>query len=232
MIQMIQKDIRSHADPEKALGIKRYFKTGPGDYGAGDIFIGLTAPQCRKLAKKYQDFPLREIERLLKSEIHEERLIALVILRHRFEKGDESDHEKIFKIYIKNKKHINNWDLVDTSAPNIVGAYLYNRKRDLLFELSRSKSLWDRRIAVLATFYFIGQGETRDSLRMAVILMQDPHDLIHKAVGWMLRELGKRVSERELKSFLDKYATQMPRTMLRYSLERLSKKDRQKYMAR
>lgn len=230
MAQTIHKDIRSFADPEKALQAMRYFKTAPGDYGAGDVFIGLTVPQSRKLAKKYQDISLRDVEMLLTSEIHEERLIALLILVKRFSQSDEKEQTKIFKFFLKNRKYVNNWDLVDSSAPTILGGYLFKRDRSVLQNLVRSKNLWDRRMAVLATFAFILNGEGKETLRLARILLKDDHDLIHKAVGWMLREVGKKVSEKDLKIFLDKYATQMPRTMLRYSLERLSVKDRQRYM--
>lgn len=230
MAQKIKKDIRSFSDSERARKALRYFKTAPGDYGAGDVFIGLTTPQARQFAKKYQDIALRDVESLLKSEIHEERMIALMILVKRFSAGNEKEQARLYRFFMKNRKYVNNWDLVDSSAPYIVGAFLLERDRSVLMQLARSKSLWDRRIAVVATAAFIKQGESKETFRLARILMKDEHDLIHKAVGWMLREVGKKVSERELKSFLDKYAKVMPRTTLRYSLERLSAKDRQKYM--
>lgn len=230
MLKEIQKDIRKLASPTRAKNLQRFFKTGPGDYGAGDVFIGLSVPQARAFAKKYFSEPLKDIEVLLKSKIHEERLIALIILANRFGKGDEKEQAKIYKLYLKNTKYVNNWDLVDTSAEYIVGAYLYTRDRKPLQKLAKSESLWDRRIAMLSTFYFIKKGESKDVLRIAKILMKDEHDLIHKASGWMLREMGKRVNENELRGFLDKYATKMPRTMLRYSLEKFSSKDRLHYM--
>lgn len=227
----IQKDIRKCANSKRAQQSLRFFKTSKGDYGAGDVFIGLSTPQARKIAKKYQDISLVDVEVLLASKIHEERMIALFILVKRFSAGDEKEQCRIFKFYLKHRKFVNNWDLVDSSAPTIVGGFLVDRDRSVLMRLVQSKSLWDRRIAILATLAFIREGESKDTIRLARILLTDDHDLIHKAVGWMLREVGKQVDERELKAFLDRYAYRMPRTMLRYSLERLSVKDRQKYMA-
>lgn len=232
MLQKIKLEIQNYGSPAKAQKALRFFKTQPGQYGHGDIFIGLTADECRRIAKKYQDLPIKIVESLLQSEIHEERAIALAILCAQFAKGGLQTQEKIVKVYLKQKKHINNWDLIDGSAPKILGAYLFGKDLSILQSLATSKSLWDRRIAILATFYFIQQGDGKETLRLAKVLLRDPEDLMHKAVGWMLREVGKRVSETQLKIFLDKHATQMPRTMLRYSLERLSAKDRQKYMAR
>ncbi|WP_374079778.1 DNA alkylation repair protein [Bdellovibrio bacteriovorus] len=230
MLKEIQKDIRKLANSTRSKNLQRFFKTGPGEYGADDVFIGLSVPQSRAFAKKYFSEPLKDIEALLKSKIHEERLIALIILANRFGKADEKEQTKIYKIYLKNTKYVNNWDLVDTSAEYIVGAYLYERDRTVLQKLAKSESLWERRIAMLSTFHFIKKGESKDTLRIAKILLNDEHDLIHKASGWMLREMGKRVSEKELRRFLDKYASKMPRTMLRYSLEKLSTKDRQYYL--
>nr|WP_295906108.1 DNA alkylation repair protein [uncultured Bdellovibrio sp.] len=230
MVKEIQKDIRKSADATRAKNLKRFFKTGPGEYGEGDVFIGLTVPQSRAFAKKYFATPLKDLEALLKSEIHEERLIALIILSNRFLKGDEREKFQIYKLYLKNTKYINNWDLVDTSAEYIVGGYLYDKDRKVLQKLAKSKSLWERRIAMLSTFHFIKKGECKETLRIAKILLKDEHDLIHKASGWMLRELGKRVSEKELRGFLEKYASKMPRTMLRYSIEKFSSKDRRYYL--
>ncbi|MEK2645152.1 DNA alkylation repair protein [Bdellovibrio sp. BCCA] len=230
MIREIQKDIRKSADATRAKNLKRFFKTDPGEYGEGDVFIGLTVPQSRAFAKKYFETPLKDLEVLLKSEIHEERLIALIILSNRFAKSDEREKFQIYKLYLKNTKYINNWDLVDTSAEYIVGGYLYDKDRKVLQQLAKSKSLWERRIAMLSTFHFIKKGEYQDTLRIARILLKDEHDLIHKASGWMLREMGKRVSEKELRGFLEKYASKMPRTMLRYAIEKFSPKDRRYYL--
>lgn len=231
MLAKIQKDIRSHKDESRRKSLQRFFKTGPGEYAEGDIFIGLTVPQSRTLAKKYAEIPLQSIEGLLKSKIHEERLIALLILTKRFADADEKEQTRIYKLYLKSTKYINNWDLVDTSAEYIVGPYILNRDRKVLDKLAQSKLIWDRRIAMLSTFHFIKQKESKETLRLAKILLQDEQDLIHKAVGWMLREVGKRVSEKDLLKFLDEHAVKMPRTMLRYSIERLSLKDRKRYMA-
>lgn len=230
-INQVQKDIRSKKSrPERIAALKEFFKTGPGGYGEGDAFIGLTVPQSRLFAKKYFALSLPDVQALLKSKIHEERLIALLILVARFKKGDASEQKKIFDLYIKNTRFINNWDLVDTSAEHIVGAFLFNKSRKLLSVLVKSEDLWQRRIGMMATFYFIKKGEAKDALRLAKALMHDEHDLIHKASGWMLREVGKRISEKDLRGFLDKHADKMPRTMLRYAIERLSPADRRYYL--
>lgn len=230
MLEDLRKDVKKASNPEKARQFQRFFKTGKGEYAFGDVFVGLTVPQSRALAKKYLALSLKEAEALLKSKIHEERLIALLILSTRFIKGDESERAKIHKLYLKNTKFVNNWDLVDTSAEYIVGMYCYEHGSTPLTKLARSKSLWERRIAMIATFFFIKQGESKETLKIAKLLLKDDHDLIHKAAGWMLREMGKRVSEKDLRKFLDQYASQMPRTMLRYALEKLPPQDRQYYM--
>jgi len=226
----VKKELKALANPEKAAILKRFFKTGPGQYGEGDKFIGVVVPAQRQVAKKYSQLPLAEAEKLLHSRIHEERLTALLILDGLFKRGDSQTQEKIYKIYLKNTRYINNWDLVDLSAPNIVGARLYKRDRKILYRLAKSKSLWERRIAILATFYFIRQSDCADTLKIAKLLLTDQHDLMHKAAGWMLREVGKRCSEKELKKFLDQYGAEMPRTMLRYAIERLPEKERQRYL--
>ena len=181
-------------------------------------------------AKKYFALDLKDVQALLKSKIHEERLIALLILVARFKNADTAEQKQIFDIYIKNMKFINNWDLVDTSAEYIVGGYLFDKNRKLLSELIKSEDLWERRIGMMATFHFIKKGESKDALRLAKALIHDEHDLIHKASGWMLREVGKRVSEKDLRGFLDKHADKMPRTMLRYAIERLAPADRRYYL--
>ncbi|WP_413570294.1 DNA alkylation repair protein [Bdellovibrio sp. HCB117] len=227
----IQKDILKKRKPARAKTLQRFFKTGPGDYAEGDIFLGLTVPESRLIAKKYKDLPLKEVSLLVKSPHHEERLIGLLILVSQFPKSSEVEQEKIYKFYLKHTKYINNWDLVDSSAEYIVGAFLYNRDRKILQKLAKSKSLWERRIAMLSTFHFIKKKEVKDVFKIAKILMNDSHDLIHKASGWMLREAGKRVSEKDLRHFLDLHAAKMPRTMLRYAIERLPKEDRLYYLS-
>lgn len=220
-------EIATLADPVRAVGAQRYFKTGPGEYGEGDIFIGLTVPQSRNIAKKYHALPLAEIQKLLRSPIHEHRLVALLVLVYKYEHTEEQ--EKIVTFYLKQRKHINNWDLVDTSASCILGNWLIDKDTSILHTLAHAKNLWDRRIAIVATAAFIRNSQYGDTLALAEILMDDTHDLIHKAVGWMLREVGKK-SEKTLTAFLDMHASHMPRTMLRYAIERFPEKKRQKYL--
>ncbi len=217
----------THADPVRAAGAQRYFKTGPGEYGEGDIFIGLTVPQSRSIAKKYLALPLSEVQKLLASPIHEHRFIALEILIFKYERTDEQ--EKIVNFYLKNKKHINNWDLVDTSASYILGNWLIDKDTTILYTLAHAKNLWERRIAIVATAAFIRNGQFADTLALAEILVRDTEDLMHKAVGWMLREVGKK-SEKTLTAFLDTHVSHMPRTMLRYAIERFPEKKRKKYL--
>jgi len=230
----VQKDLRRLADKKQAANLQGFFKTGDGEYGAGDIFLGLKVPQVRLLVKKYNILPLVEVEKLLQSEIHEERQCALFILNHQFAMADLSLREKIFKLYLKNAKRVNNWDLVDGSAPYIVGAFLFECSKkevcETLTRLVKSKNLWERRIAVLATFWFIKNKKFDEALFVAESLLNDEHDLIHKAVGWMLREVGKRSLKVET-DFLDKYFKKMPRTMLRYAIEKFSGEERNGYLA-
>ena len=231
MLDNIRRDMRRLADPDKAALLQRYFKTGPGEYGAGDVFIGLMVPQTRQLAKKYAGLPLSAARRLLRSPIHEERLLALLILVRRFERGRDDDRARLFEFYLRQTGRINNWDLVDLSAPKIVGAWLLDRPKAPLRRLARSANLWERRIAVLATFAEIAAGRADTALDLAERLLADPHDLMHKAVGWMLREVGQRCSRRELESFLDAHAAVMPRTMLRYAIEKLPAAERGHYLS-
>lgn len=226
----MRADLKKRANAKKAKLLARFFKTGVGQYGEGDIFSGVMVPQTRQVAKSYANISLREAKELLHSKIHEERLCALLILIEKFKKSDETAREKIYKLYLKNTAHINNWDLVDLSAHRIVGGYLAEKPKDILYKLAKSKSLWERRIAVIATFNFINRGEYADSLRLAEILLHDEHDLIQKAVGWMLREVGKRCSEKILEDFLYTRYKQMPRIMLRYAIERLPEARRKAYL--
>jgi 3-methyladenine DNA glycosylase AlkD len=229
----IRKELQSMADPDKAAILQRFFKIGPGQYGEGDIFIGIMVPQSRQVAKKFRQLPLGEVKTLLYSRIHEERLVALLILALRYSGTSSSREEKeeIVKFYLDNIQQVNNWDLVDLSAPNILGAHLLvdNRdRRSLLYRLAGSKNVWERRIAILSTLHFIRNGDFSDTLKIAEMLLQDRHDLIQKAAGWMLREVGKRDAAAE-EAFLEKHCSVMPRMMLRYAIERLPESRRRRY---
>jgi 3-methyladenine DNA glycosylase AlkD len=269
----LKKDLRKLADPQKAKILQRFFKTGKGEYGEGDIFLGVVVPKLRKIARIYFTLDLKDVKQLVESKIHEERMIAMFILVEKYEK---TNHKKIvFHFYITNMQNINNWDLVDLSAPKIVGRHLFNsasqshvsdvahqyflmkklvsdslnksqrqsgkkltfnpsesgllRPLDILSLLVRSENLWERRIGIMATFWFIKNNQFEESLELSKILLNDKHDLIHKAVGWMLREVGKRDLKTEVK-FLDKYSKKMPRTMLRYAIEKFPEKQRLIYL--
>lgn len=225
----ISNRLKKMGNKEDARFLQGFFKTGPGQYGEGDIFLGIRVPAVRKLAKEYKNLPLEETLLLLQSPYHEVRLFALISLVNAFTKADEPTQKKIYDLYLANTRYINNWDLVDISAPNIVGAYLFTRNRKPLHQLAKSKSLWERRISVLATFYFIKNKQFDDSIKIAEILLKDREDLIHKAVGWMLREVGKRDSGNAEK-FLRKNCRVMPRTMLRYAIERFTPVKRKMFL--
>lgn len=227
----LKKTIRAAADSKKALVMKGFFKTGKGHYGEGDIFLGLTVPISRRIARNYADLPAGDIKKLLASTIHEDRLIALLIMVDRFTNGIERVRKEMYDLYLASTKYINNWDLVDLSAAKIVGPYIENRPRQVLRTLARSKDLWQRRIAIVATYYFIKQDDFFDTFAIAKQLLSDRHDLIHKAVGWMLREVGKR-SLSTLRQFLDDYKNKLPRTTLRYAIERFPEAERKKYLVR
>lgn len=228
-ISELKKDLREYASANDAKFLQGFFKTGKGQYGEGDIFIGVRVPNSRKVAKKYRDLAPSDVEKLLRSRIHEERLVALLILVERMNKVNEQ--QKIVELYLKNINNINNWDLVDLSASKIIGRYLSDKSRNVLYELAKSASLWEKRIAIIATCYFIRNNDFTDTLNIAEILIDDKHDLIHKAVGWMLREVGKRSLSAEEK-FLKKHCRTMPRTMLRYAIEKFDKKKKDFYMGR
>jgi 3-methyladenine DNA glycosylase AlkD len=221
ILKKLREDLNLYANPRKAEGLKRFFKTGEGQYGEGDIFLGIQVPDSRKIVRKYASISLEDILILLSSKIHEERLIALLILVEKAKRFDEAGKETLYKKYLENTQYINNWDLVDLSADKIVGSYLFNKPKDILYSLALSENLWERRIAILSTFDFIKKGHYKETLIIAKILLNDRHDLIHKAVGWMLREVGKRCSQEVLEEFLMINYKQMPRTMLRYAIERL-----------
>jgi len=225
----LKKELKKISNPKQAEILQRFFKTGKGEYGEGDVFLGIKVPLQRKIAKKYPNLTLKEINELLSSRMHEERLTSLFILIRKYEKGDAKLKKEIFNFYLKNTNKINNWDLVDLSAPKIIGNYLLDKPKDSLYKLAKSKSLWEKRIAVLSTFEFIRNNQFKDTLSISEILLKDKHDLIHKAVGWMLREIGKRNHEVE-ESFLKKYYKQMPRTMLRYAIEKFDEKKRRFYL--
>ena len=266
-MSIIIDELKSQANPTQAKNSKRFFKTGKGEYGEGDGFLGLKVPQIRSVVKKYwKETSLEEAEELLHNKYHEVRLCVLLILVKQFQNASKlpkshprtdvslsnidiedpinpgfrvkpgmtkvDDRKQIFDTYTANAIYINNWDLVDLSAPHIVGAYLEDKPKDLLYEFAKSNNLWQKRIAILATFYYIYNGEHKETIKIAKILLHDKHDLIHKAVGWMLREVGKRCNEKILTDFLDENYQTMPRTMLRYAIERLPIEQRLKYLSK
>jgi len=230
MLMRLLETINANANHDKAKLLSRFFKTGKGEYGEGDMFIGLIVPIQRKIAKQFSNLALNDVVTLLHNPNHECRLIALFILTDQFKEGSEQQKKAIFDIYMKNATFVNNWDLVDLSAPNITGAYLLNKDITTLYSFAKSSSLWKRRIAILALFTDIKYGRFDRALSIAEILVNDPHDLIHKAVGWMLREMGKRGGLKEAELFLKKHAATMPRTMLRYAIERFPEEKRQYYL--
>lgn len=225
----LQKRLKALGDPRVAESSRRFFKTGPGEYGEGDRFRGIRVPVLRGLSKEYQSITLPEAGRLLASPFHEDRLLALLILVRLFSRGDEALREAIYRLYLKHTRFINNWDLVDSSAEHVVGAYLRDRPRAPLRRLAKSGDLWERRIAVMATFHFVKRGEFGETLAVARTLLSDPEDLIHKAVGWMLREVGKRDTAAE-EEFLKEHYRRMPRVMLRYAIERFPEGERRRYL--
>jgi 3-methyladenine DNA glycosylase AlkD len=229
MLTQIKKDLAQLRDPDRAKNLSWFFKTAKGQYGEGDIFLGILVPEQRKVAKKHIDLSLNDLQELLNSKIHEYRFTALLILISKYRKAGELVKEEIFHLILKNTENINNWDLVDLSAPRIIGDFLLNRERSILYKLAKSKSLWERRISILSTFTFIGNNDFEDALNISELLLHDEHDLIHKAVGWALREIGKRDQNLE-ERFLNKHYFRMPRTMLRYAIEKFDEEKRQKYL--
>ncbi|MBU6214512.1 DNA alkylation repair protein [Patescibacteria group bacterium] len=227
LLASLTREVKSLSDPERARRSSRYFKTKKGDYGHGDVFIGLTMPVIRVLAKKYRALSVAELTTLVRSRVHEERMLALIIMTLRY----PHDPDAIYTLYLTSRRYINNWDLVDVSASKIVGDYLSTRPRAVLYQFAKSKNLWERRIAIVATAAFIAHGDYADTLTIAAILIRDPHDLIHKAAGWMLREVGKRDQGVE-EAFLAKHARTMPRTMLRSAIERLPERKQRQYLSR
>jgi len=228
-LQSLRLSLKDVADPQRAKHSLRFFKTGAGEYGAGDRFLGITVPALRALARQYRDLPLRDVDSLLRSPWHEERLMALLLWVDRYRRGDVKQRQRIHHKYLRSTRYINNWDLVDVSAGHIVGAFLADKDKRVLFRLARSANIWERRIAVLATSHFIRDGRFTETLKIATLLLHDEHDLIHKAVGWMLREVGKRDRPR-MERFLIRHQANIPRTMLRYAIEHLPAERRQCYL--
>jgi len=239
-IQSITKELKNFGSLERAKHSLRFFKTGPGQYGAGDIFYGASVPEMRIVSRKYKDTDLDDVQGLLKNKYHECRLVALMILVEKYARAErlknDSEMKKYYEMYLNNTRYINNWDLVDLSAHKIVGAYLYNkdehgknRDRSILYKLAKSSDLWEKRISIISTYYFIYRNDFNDTLKISEMLLTDKHDLIHKAVGWMLREVGKRDQNVE-EEFLKKHYQTMPRTMLRYAIEKFDEKKKKFYM--
>jgi 3-methyladenine DNA glycosylase AlkD len=225
----IEQAVKRGGSKARAQVSARFFKTGPGEYGAGDTFSGLTVPACRVIAKQHRELKLSEIKKLLRSPIHETRLIGFLILVEQFKLGGKQEHEKIFKFYLANLKRTNNWDLVDLSSPKIAGNYLIDKPKDILFKLAKSKNLWERRVAIVSTYAFIRAGHLTTTFKLAELLKSDHHDLMHKAIGWMLREVGKKDGQK-LEKFLREHLASLPRTTLRYAIERFPETKRQKYL--
>lgn len=225
----IISELKELATEEKRIILQRFFKTAKGEYGEGDVFLGVVVPHTRIVAHRHYDIEEEEIKTLLHSEFHEARLCALLIMVRKCLKGDESTKQNMFELYLENTKRINNWDLVDLSAPAVIGNFLIDKPRDILYRLAESDLLWDNRISIVSTLAFIRKNDLEDTYRLAVKMMSHPHDLIHKASGWMLREAGKR-DPRRLYTFIEQHRKAMPRTMLRYAIEKFSKEERTKLM--
>jgi len=228
-IKELRQELHAAAKPGKKEVLQKFFKTGPGEYAEGDVFLGVMVPDTRRIARKFIGISEKDVSILLKSRIHEERLAALLILVERFGKASHEERQKIINLYLMNVRHVNNWDLVDLTAPKLLGEFLLDKDRGVLDSLAHSRNIWERRIAMVATYAFIRKGEYADTLRLAATLLEDKHDLIHKAMGWMLREVGKK-DQKMLERFLNKYAAQMPRTALRYAIERFPDEKRKMWL--
>ncbi|MBF0618690.1 MAG: DNA alkylation repair protein [Candidatus Omnitrophica bacterium] len=226
----LRRELKSLASPDKAKVLSGFFKTGKGQYSDGDIFLGITVPAQRLVAKAFKDISLKDLGTLIQSPYHEERFVTLLILIEQFKEAASAERDAIYTFYLENTAFINNWDLVDFSAYNIVGAYLDGKSFPILKKLAHSTNIWERRIAIVSTFHDIRARRSKPTFKIAEILLHDKHDLIHKATGWMLREVGKRVSMPQLETFLKRWYTSMPRTMLRYAIERLPKSRRKAYL--
>lgn len=228
----LKQALAEQASDEVAASSKWFFKTGPGQYGEGDVFIGVRVPVIRKVCKEFKDLPLNEIAKLLDSEVHEHRLAAVILLASQYTRADEQKGRAIYELYLEKlySGRVNNWDIIDSSAEYVVGKHLENTNRKLLYELAKSNDIWQRRVAIMSTFSYIKKGDASSTIELAKVLLHDNHDLIQKATGWMLRETGKRVDENLQTDFLNKHAHEMPRTMLRYAIENLTPQTRQYYM--
>lgn len=222
-------ELESYSDPGKAEHSKRFFKSGPGEYGEGDKFLGITVPNQRKVARKFRKMNLDEVRKLLQNEYHEARLTAVMLLVYKIEKSDEHVFEDVVRFYLKNLGYVNNWDIVDSSCHQILGRFLFNKEKDLLYELAQSENLWEKRVSMITCYHFIKRDDFEDALKIAELLLYDDHDLIHKAVGWMLREIGNRNLDAETE-FLDQHFRKMPRTMLRYAIEKFDEPLRKHYL--
>lgn len=229
MLNKLKKELMKKANPIGAEKAQRFFKTGKGEYGDGDVFLGLTTPEEKEIVKKYFALCLDDIQKLLNDKIHEFRYAGISILVDKYEKALKEEKQKLVNFYLKNTRNINNWDLVDISAPHLIGDFLIDENKDILYKLAKSENLWERRIAIVSTFAFIRKGEFADTFAIAEMLLEDKHDLIHKAVGWMIREIGKR-NQNALENFLKKHIKFMPRTMLRYAIEKFDEKKRKRYL--
>ena len=229
MLNSLIKELEELKNLEQAKILQRFFKTGKGEYGEGDIFLGIKVPIQREIAEKYKNLNLVKIRELLKSKIHEHRLIGLIILVKKYEKSPEKERENLFNFYLNNTKFINNWDLVDLSAPNLIGNFLLNKDRKILYTLANSKNLWERRIAIVSTFAFIRKSDFEDALAISEILLKDNQDLISKATGWMLREIGKK-NEKILENFLRFHYKNISRITLRYAIEKFPEEKRKLYL--
>lgn len=227
----VRRELAAVASPEKAKNSARFFKAGPGQYGEGDRFWGVTVPEQRRIARAHRGLPLRELAKLMGSEMHEERLTGIFILVDRYRRGDDAAKQEAFDFYLRHLKYVNNWDIVDSSAPYIVGYHLRTRDRALLYRLAKSQLLWERRVAMISTLGLVAAGEHEDAFRVAELLLEDHEDLLHKAVGWVLRDVGKRIDADLLRGFLRKHAGQMPRTALRYSIEHFDPAERKRWLA-
>jgi len=231
MLRQIKRELDALSNPKKAEVNSRFFKTGKGEYGEGDVFLGLTVPEQRTIAKKYIELNMNDIEKMLYSRIHEHRLTSLLILVEKYTNADIETKKRLVDFYLKNRGQVNNWDLVDLTSDKILGDYLLERERTILYKLAESNNIWDRRISIVSTFEFIRNNQFEDTIKISEMLLGDGHDLIHKAVGWMLREIGKRNQEAE-EDFLKKYYKTMPRTMLRYAIEKFDAEKKKFYMGK
>jgi 3-methyladenine DNA glycosylase AlkD len=226
----LNREIRKKKNRNKAKILQRFFKTGEGEYGEGDLFLGITVPEVRKISLKYSGLSLKELRKNIKSKFHEERQAVLFILVYKFEKGNEKIKKEVYDFYIKNRRHINNWDLVDLTASKIVGAFLDGKDKSPLYEFAKSKNIWEKRISILSTFYYIKKGNCLDALKISEILKNDKEDLIQKAVGWALREIGKNCGQETEEKFLKNNYKTLPRMTLRYAIERFPEKTREFYL--